>query len=173
VPRLPLPLAGLFVWAALVVGCGSSSSSAPSSDQVSFKGQVLPILEMNCGTSACHGVTGNAMAVNLYLGGADDLSEATVNAVYENLVGAKAVEDPAMNLVTEGDTSQSYVTYKLENTQGKLAADCAKATMMCIDCDDTEPCGTSMLYLQPVFAMSNPDDFATLEAWITQGAKNN
>ena len=148
-------------------GCGSAA--------VSFSVDIMPIFQRGCTlSSVCHGQMNNAAEENLYLGlkGASG-GTADSQAVYRGLVGVASKEDPSMNLVTAGDTSNSYLWHKLNDDQNTLASECAKATMTCSDCTTDAPCGGYMPYQGQPLAMSAPDDLCTIEHWISQGSPNN
>jgi hypothetical protein len=93
-------------------------------------------------------------------------------------VGVASKEDPSMNLVSAGDTSNSFLWHKVNDDEmtlnsGTLATGCMKASAMCSDCTTSYPCGGSMPYLGDLLAISAPDDLCTIESWISQGAPNN
>ncbi|HWX75306.1 MAG TPA: hypothetical protein VNZ05_08365 [Solirubrobacteraceae bacterium] len=172
-----LSLAALVaVAAAGATGCSSKSpSSGCGSATVSFKNDVMPVFAMNCTlSSSCHGQTGNSTEEDLYLGlNGEDGGPADDQAVYKGLVGVISKEDPSMNLVTAGSTDNSFLWHKVNNDQMTLASQCAKAPMMCMDCNSTTPCGGLMPYLQEALSTTAPDHLCTIQSWIQQGALNN
>ena len=149
-------------------GCGSAA--------VSFSADIMPIFQRSCTLSTvCHGQMNNAQEENLYLGkNGGGGGSADSYAVYSGLVGVHSKEDPSMNLVTAGDTSNSFLWHKVNDDQmtlnsGTLATGCMKASAMCFDCTTDAPCGGAMPYLgEPLAA----DDLCTIESWIAQGAPN-
>ena len=78
-----------------------------------------------------------------------------------------------MNLVTAGDTSDSFLWHKVVGDQNTLAADCAMATMACDDCTASTPCGGLMPYLGEALEVAAPQYLCTIESWISEGAPNN
>jgi hypothetical protein len=162
------------------IGCSSSSGSttpdtsdsgsSSGGDTVSFKKDVMPFFQSGCTlTTQCHGQPNNASEENLFLGNHDMLSDP--NSVYPMLVNVKAVEDPAMALITPGDTAKSFLFHKLVGDQNTFAADCMAAPMLCsMDCNASQPCGQFMPYNGVELG---PSDYAVVENWIKQGALNN
>jgi len=153
-------------------GCGSAA--------VLFSADIMPIFQRGCTlSSVCHGQMNNAPEENLYLGlnsGAGGSADS--RAVYSGLVGVASKEDPSMNLVTAGDTANSFLWHKVNDDQmtlnsGTLATGCMQASTMCVDCSSSSPCGGTMPYLGELLATSAPDDLCTIENWISQGAPNN
>ncbi len=112
----------------------------------------------------------NAVEQDLYLGlnagGTDP------NTVYMQLVGVKAKELPAMNLVTAGDLDNSFLWHKVHGPGDlqALASQCMKAAMVCNDCYANTPCGSTMPYPAGVI---DPGFECTIQNWIQNGAKNN
>jgi hypothetical protein len=169
------------VSAVFAMGCSSkSNASTPeggsgtcdTSMPVSFKSDVIPAFQQNCTlTQECHGQMGNSAEEDLFLGFDVGMGTTDPMAVYSMLVGVHSEEDPAMNLVTAGDLSTSYLWQKLQNTQNNFASACAKAT--CIDCNADSPCGGLMPYDGELLAMTDPQNLCSIQSWITQGAKNN
>jgi hypothetical protein len=159
-------------------GCSSSSSStAPGDDSsstpVSFKTDIMPIFQQSCTlSSVCHGQMNNSAEENLYLGENAGNDATSIMNVYAGLVGVVSLEDPNMNIVTAGDVSKSYLTYKDKGTQDTLASECSMASMLCPDasCTAQTPCGASMPYLSSMLDSSKID---LIDNWITQGAMNN
>jgi|HubBroStandDraft_6_1064221.scaffolds.fasta_scaffold504309_1 hypothetical protein len=175
------------VSAVFAMGCSSkSNASTPeggsgtcdTSMPVSFKSDVIPAFQQNCTlTQECHGQMGNSAEEDLFLG--FDVGMGTTNPmdVYSMLVGVPSKEDPSMNLITAGDTSNSYLWQKVSATDltppTALTAACMKATAMCSDCTSTAPCGGLMPYDGETLATTDPQNLCTIQSWITQGAQNN
>jgi hypothetical protein len=164
--------------AACAMGCSSKATGSQggatcdTSMPVSFKTDVIPAFQQNCTVSqSCHGQMNNSGEENLFLGFDVGMGTTDPMAVYSMLVGVHSEEDPAMNLVTAGDLSTSYLWQKLQNTQNNFASACAKAT--CIDCNADSPCGGLMPYDGELLAMTDPQNLCSIQSWITQGAKNN
>jgi hypothetical protein len=181
-PRSLVSLA-LLAGALVASGCSSSTGAAAgdgggsSGAAVSFSKDVMPILQMNCTSSAqCHGQKNYKLAENLYLGpsmGAIDA--ATAKAVHDQLVNVKSLEDPAMDLVTPGQPDKSYFLHKMNGDESKFNVDCASVPLCpsVLNCTKTMPCGADMPYLGESLTISNPMGLQQITDWITQGAPNN
>jgi hypothetical protein len=182
--RTILASLGVVASALGAMGCSSSSSPAPaggssssggssggSGSVVSFQADIVPIFQQSCElSSSCHGQPNNSAEENLFLGDLTGEDAGVVSQVYTGLVNVKSLEDPTMNLVTPGSPSTSWLSHKMAGDQATFASDCA--TGMCNNgatCTAATPCGTSMPYGNSLL----PDDAATINAWITQGALNN
>jgi len=178
-------LASLAVVAAFAgaIGCSSTSSSgtgssgSSSSTPVSFKTDVMPILQQGCTISSeCHGQTGNAGEENLYLGqhqtslDGEPVDPTVAMMVQQGIVGVKSMEDPSMNLITASDPANSYLLHKLNGDQNSLESDCAKGVCGSQSCQPPTTCGVQMPMTGSMLA---PSDIATITNWITQGALNN
>jgi hypothetical protein len=179
----------VFAFACVLAGCSassspSSSSAAPGDDgcgsaPVSFQKDVIPIFAGNCtSTTICHGQTDDPGVENLYLGltaGGGTNGPADIAMVYAGLVGAKAVEDPSMNLVTDSDLENSYLWHKVngdENSDSTVVSGCqpvANGPNACSDCIPQAPCGVQM----PLGSSLEPSAICVLQSWIAQGALNN
>jgi hypothetical protein len=168
------------VGAAGALGCSSSSGGTSCNTNPSFATDVMPVFQRSCTlSSVCHGQMGNSGEENEYLGlNAGGGGSADAKAVYTNLVGVTAKENPSMKIVAPGDLANSYLWHKVNDdpttlNSGSLKAGCAMATMMCTDCNSSQPCGGTMPYLGESLASSRPADLCTLQNWIMSGAQNN
>jgi hypothetical protein len=175
------------VSAVFTMGCSSKSAGSTSeggadtcdtSMPVSFKADVIPAFQQNCTlTSECHGQMNNSAEEDLFLGFDVGMGTTDPMALYGMLVGVPSKEDPSMNLITAGDTSNSYLWQKVAATEltppTALTAACMTATAMCSDCNSGTPCGGLMPYDGEPLATSDPQNLCTIQSWITQGAKNN
>ena len=84
---------------------------------VSFKSDVMPIIARGCSfVGSCHGPPNGQRGLVLDKTDAKQVREALVNVASDEL--------PAMPYVTPGDPAQSYLMYKLDNTQKTLDAQC-------------------------------------------------
>lgn len=151
-------------------GEASVSDGGCSSAAVSFSADVIPVFRYSCTLSqVCHGQMNNAQEESLYLGlnqgGTDP------NTVYMQLVGVKARELPAMNLVTASDLAGSFLWRKIQTQSdlNALGSQCMMAAQPCSDCNAATPCGTTMPYLG---APIDPGFACTIQNWIQSGAKN-
>jgi hypothetical protein len=133
--------------------------------------EVVPILQMDCATggTACHGdpsvltMGGISGGNREYFGPPSGTYMASdISTVLAGIVNKDSVEDPSMPVVTPGNTSKSYMWYKLNNMQSTLAASCSASGL-------SPACGTEM----PNGVTLPQSDLTIIENWITQGAKNN
>jgi hypothetical protein len=175
------------VAAALAVACSSPSPSAPDSGpgpdisniptppaNVSFSSQVVPIFQQSCGTSGaiCHGSTTvtTAMQPRPFLGlPFGTPSTQTLQSIHDGIVNTLSNEDPTMNYVTastdggaRGDTSQSFLWFKVTGQEDQLNASCTNPAFMM--------CGLAMPYQGAPLTV---DELSIVEGWIQQGALNN
>jgi hypothetical protein len=164
------------------LGCSSTSgssggSSGSGSSNVSFKADVMPILQQGCTiSSVCHGQMGNSGEENLYLGEHQTSLDGTpvdptvASMVQSMIVGAKSLEDPKLNIVTAGDPANSYLIHKLNGDQDMLEADCAMGMCNSSSCAAPMTCGVQMPMSGSALMAS---DIQTISNWIMQGALNN
>ncbi len=144
----------------------STSGSTSGSATVSFVNDVMPIFQMSCATGGltCHGdpnVTTQKELMRPYLG--PPTGSASTTLILAGLVGKASAEDPTMPLVTAGDSTKSFLQYKMDGTQNTLAADCTTG--------DYGSCG---LLMPETNAEPLPQaTLDTVRAWINQGALNN
>jgi hypothetical protein len=169
-----------------IAGCSSSDSSPPAGNSssggtsssgggtkvVSFKTDVVPILQASCSTGGtlCHGdpsvvTMGTVSGGNRdYLGPSSGaFTPATTTMVLGAMVGKPSLEDPSMNVVTVGDPTKSYLIYKIDGTQGTLSAQCMTGELA--GCGLLMPYGTTVPLPQATLD--------TIKNWVTQGALNN
>jgi hypothetical protein len=160
-------------------GCSSSSSPPPPTSgcqpaDVSFAKDVIPVFQMNCTTTnVCHGQMGYAQSESLYLG--TQMGTPDPATIISQIVGVKAKENPSMDLVAAGSTANSFLWHKLQTMSDlqALGGQCSKATMTCLDCNTTAPCGDVMPYLADALSVTDPDSVCKITNWIQNGAKNN
>ncbi|HVW30484.1 MAG TPA: hypothetical protein VHC69_34240 [Polyangiaceae bacterium] len=162
---------------------------------VSFRNDVLPIFGLSCVTSDCHSPQDQKAGLNLghkcgYDANAkwkctfpsqpnadptqpqpDD--EQTVADVYASLLApSSTVKSPTVYRVKPGDPENSFLVLSLANQQNSRG-------YACVDQDpshetDPLPCGASMPQgSDPFCAGASQPKFATIVAWIAQGAPNN
>jgi hypothetical protein len=178
--------------ASVAIGCSSSTSGGDggggsgssgggcANTTVSFKTDIIPIMQNSCSlTSVCHGTMNYAMAEDLYLGpnlanqpSGDTASDITT--AYGNIVNVVAKES-TLKFVVPGDLANSYLWQKINgdpNAVPAVQASCvsAEAANACTDCSTTTPCGAQMPYLSEPLTS---DQLCTFQNWITQGAMNN
>lgn len=121
-----------------VPDAGAGDVDAPAAGMLSHAVDIQPIWAASCSAAGCHGATA-----------ASGLDLQPANA-YASLVGTPSREVPAMNRVTAGDPTMSYVWHKLNNTQGTV-----------------DGSGTQM---PPTGGMLSAEDLDKIMAWIDQGA---
>jgi hypothetical protein len=157
--------------------CGAGASTAA----VSFEAQIMPILQSNCSVggggfgAACH--ADPSVAQPFAPGGTRQwfgplMPAVTVtgplSAIYNGFVNKPSTEDRSMPVVKQGDPTQSFLWYKINNTQGALEMGtpdpCARG--------DLGTCGSVMpLPLFGVTITPLPQvDLDLICNWIVQGA---
>jgi len=159
--------------------CGAGASPAA----VSFSSQLMPILQSNCsvggsGPSApCHGDP--SVATVTAPGGAREwfgppapatISPATLTLIHDGFVGQLSTEDVLMDVVEPGDPTQSFLWYKINNTQSSIESE----TPDPCNRGDLGSCGSPMplpLIGQEITLLpqANLDLFCN---WVVQGALN-
>lgn len=122
---------------------------------VSFKTDVMPVLNANCASASCHGIADGPQG-GLFLG-AQQKKGADAAAVYQKLVGPMAGQLSTMPYVTPGDPAKSYLMHKVDGDQCQFETACANG-----DCAHTMP------YDRPL-AVETRD---ILRRWIAQGASD-
>jgi hypothetical protein len=166
-----------------IVACGSEKeepkANCPTpSANVSFEKEVLPVFRRSCGlSSVCHGAPTGSSG-ELYLGpkcplakddptcmqGAPDM--AGRDAIITGFVGRPSKTAAAMNVVTAGDASQSFLMHKMDNTQNDQGLACIQLP----NADTPAPCGDSMPQGGDLLCGGERD---IVRGWINQGALNN
>jgi hypothetical protein len=116
---------------------------------VSFKSDVMPIIDQSCAFGSCHG---GANSGNLTMPKGDATTTRT------NLVGVAAPQLPSMKLVEPGAPDKSYLMKKIDGDICTLKDQCIG------ECSDTMPQSNDLL---PV-----PERDA-IRRWIAQGAADN
>ena len=139
---------------AYVVPSGTVLMSPP----ISFKTEVMPIFNANCGASNCHGVASPTQG-NLFLG-SETAKGSDASMVRSALVAKNGIEMTMMPLVTAGDPAKSYLMHKLDGDQCLYDQHCNGKT-----CLAEMPSG-----LGHVLPVQNRD---TVRRWIAQGAPDN
>lgn len=136
----------LYVTLLTFCACGSTSSTNDTADTASLtstfssiKSNILSTI--TCARSLCHNAASAQNGLDLETN------------PYTALVGV-ASQTASMNRVTAGDTSQSYLVHKLENTQSAVTG--GAGVQMPKD-------GTPL----------TTDQINTIKEWINNGALNN
>ncbi|MGE0325506.1 MAG: hypothetical protein AB7K71_14895 [Polyangiaceae bacterium] len=172
--------AGLLVTLCAFVGC-SSEDPAPEetacristvSADPSFRTDILPIFQGSCTFSdTCHGDTKRSQQ-NLYLGaplpnakkGIEEMTDQEVTDMIAGLIGRPSETAPAVNVITAGDASASFLMYKVDGTQNDQGFQCEN--------EDGDPnCGESMPDTLGSLLCANERE--TIRNWINMGAKDN
>jgi hypothetical protein len=149
----------------IVLGCSSptSPSSCPAyqvpattdlaKPLVSFKSDVLPILQQNCALSACHG---SQLGTNngVYLGAPAGTIDA--NRVWAAIVNAPSQEAPSQTYVVPSDPSKSFLQHKIDGDVCSINQ-CATG------------CGIAMPKDAAQLTIASRD---VIRRWIAQGALN-
>lgn len=120
---------------------------------VSFKSDVLPILQQNCALSACHG---SQLGTNngVYLGAPAGTIDA--NRVWAAIVNAPSQEAPTQIYVVPSDPSKSFLQHKIDGD-------------VCSIKQCTTNCGIVMPKDAAQLTIASRD---VIRRWISQGAVN-
>lgn len=124
---------------------------------VSFKTDVMPIFNANCGASSCHGVA-TATPGFVFLG-TEAAAGSDAAQVAAGLVGKFASELTTIPIVMAGDPTKSYLMHKLDGDQCVFDSQCADGS-----CLAEMPNG-----LGHPLPTSTRD---VVRRWIAQGAKS-
>jgi hypothetical protein len=124
---------------------------------VSFKTDVMPIFNANCGASSCHGAATSTPGF-IFLG-SEAAAGSDASTVAAGLVGKFASELSAIPIVTAGDPTKSYIMHKLDGDQCLYDSQCVGGS-----CLAEMPNGLG----HPLAATTRD----VVRRWIAQGAKN-
>ena len=175
-----LGLAGLSGAAVSTAGCGGGGSGTGggggaatcpdysnfdgTTPAVSFKADVLPILQRSCGLAvSCHGDSSMPFKDRPYFGPnkKDMATDADIMAIFAGSVGVDSYVNPGMMIIKAGDPENSFLMYKLDDQ-----LECDKLT-----CAATKACGGFMPSTSLTILEQTERD--AIRRWIAQGAKNN
>jgi hypothetical protein len=113
---------------------------------VSFSRDVMPIFQLSCAFSTCHGSSTRRVQL---VGDAQ--------AVHAAIVAVPAGEAPTLSYVAPGDLAKSYLMHKVDGDLCTVANECTGG-----NCEATMPQGS------PLMPIANRD---IIRRWIAQGAK--
>jgi hypothetical protein len=134
---------------------------------VSFREDLVPVLQSRCNTSICHGGEHEKAQAGLWLG-PDAASEPTAEDlwfVYRTLVDVQSTVAPQLALVRPGHAGQSYFMRKLDDCHDPVGLDCT------LDPDVYgSVCGMPMPILTGQLSEAERDLF---RSWIESGAPEN
>ena len=133
---------------------GRSSSSGGSSEPVSFKDDVAPILATSCALAACH--SSKESNLNFYI--TYDPAQ-----MYSELMKASPT-CPSSKFVVPGKPEESMVMLKMDNEQDKLPESCTSARRSEMPPGDPPASGNALM---------DKKDRDVIRNWIRQGAKDN
>jgi hypothetical protein len=122
---------------------------------MSFKTDVVPVLESSCASASCHGIADGPKG-DLFLG-AQLAHGSDADQVHAALVGPSSVQLPSMKFVAAGDPKNSYIMHKLDNDQCMYNTSCVGS-----DCQHSMPFDVALAQ----------DKRDILRRWIAQGAAN-
>jgi hypothetical protein len=123
---------------------------------MSFKTDVMPVLEASCASSSCHGIADGPKG-DLFLG-AQLAHGSDADTVHGSLVGKASSQLPSMQFVAPGDVKTSYVMHKLDNDQCIYNSACV---------------GSDCQHSMPFDVMLDVSKRDIIRRWIAQGAANN
>lgn len=137
---------------------GSSSSSGGSSgntsEPVSFKDDVAPLLATNCALAACH--SSKESNLNFYV-------TYEPAQIYAELMKTSPT-CPSSKFVVAGKPEESMVMLKMDNEQNKLPENCTSARRSEMPPGDPPASGNALM---------DKKDRDVIRNWIRQGAKDN
>lgn len=145
-------------------GCFDMTCFTPAQGTVSFKTDVLPVLEQSCSLSAsCHGSPSSpetAAGYQPYLGEVDPATTPSdVALIFSTNVGQASHRAPGMMIVDPGKPETSFLMHKVDGDLGCADLGCTGGD-----------CGTGMPQGSDPMARERRD---LIRDWILQGAKNN
>jgi hypothetical protein len=168
--------------------------SLPTTPEISFRNDLMPIFGLSCIASSCHDQS--AKKANLILGDPsacgpmgtscfDDAAkwkytfktqpqdrEALVQTVLTNLVGTPSATNPAVQRIAPGNPAGSFLLDKVTGEQSTK-----QYPGPCTNQDPSRPagpCGSDMpLGVTGGFCSDSSDKVQAIAMWIQQGAKNN
>jgi hypothetical protein len=144
--------------------CFDYASFDGTKPPVSFKDEVLPIMQRSCGvSSSCHGDSTAPNENRPYLGPnkSTTATDMDISIILGGIVDVGSFYEESMSIVKPNDPENSFLMHKLDDTLG-----CDKLT-----CAADKACGGIM----PQGA-EEPIDIAErdlVRRWIAQGAANN
>jgi hypothetical protein len=161
-------LASAVALASFVAGCSSPAATdtcfnyatfTGTTPVVTFKADVLPIFQTSCSIgSSCHGtMTGSVGMVFLGPPIADMATQADIDAIFTQAVGASSSKLTSMKIVEAGKPENSFLMYKMDGDLTCADASCTGAT-----------CGVAMPFGSPKVGETQLN---TVRSWIAQGAK--
>jgi hypothetical protein len=127
----------------------------------SFRQDVLPTIQRNCTDFLCHG-NEIAAAAGLYLGRPPP-AVVDASVLVASLVGMRSRTAPALDLVTAGSPSTSFLLLKVEGCQNALGLSCKPQ----LGSHSGEPCGDVMPQgARPICT----NERRLMSSWIAAGA---
>jgi len=169
-------------------------SALPSTPEVSFRNDLMPIFGLSCIASSCHDQS--AKKANLILGDPSACGpmgtncydaaakwsytfqtnpadrEALVATVLANLVNVASATIPGVPRVASGNAENSFLVDKVAGQQNSK-----QYPGPCTNQDPSRPagaCGSDMPLGTPKgFCGDSPNKVQAIAQWIQQGAKNN
>ena len=134
---------------------------------VSFREDLVPILQERCNSSICHGGPHDKAQAQLWLG-PDEMTEPTEDElwfVYRSLVDIQSTVAPQLALVRRRDAAQSYFMRKLDDCHEPEGLECVLDPALF-----GSLCGQRMPVLATQLSVSERDLF---RSWIENGAPEN
>ncbi|WP_437983990.1 hypothetical protein [Sorangium sp. So ce117] len=141
--------------------CFDYSKFDGTTPEVSFAGEVLPIFQRSCAfSSTCHGAEAGSAGF-AYLGPPliEQATQAQIDAIVAQNVGAASRAPSGMARITAGDPANSFLMHKLDDTLSCGDLECAP-----------DGCGDPMPFGGDLLPSAERD---AIRRWIQQGAKVN
>lgn len=153
--------------AAIIDTCAAFYDEFEPSEDVSFRSDLMPLLQKNCNAGICHGGDHDTAQANLWLGpesGQEPTSE-DLWFVYRSLVNIQSTVAPRLALVRSGRPAESYFMRKLDDCHQPEGLECTLDPNV-----HDSPCGDAM----PVLTSGLPERERSLfRSWIANGAPEN
>jgi len=152
---------------AIVDTCSSFYEDFEPSEGVSFKQDLVPILQKNCNANICHGGELETAQATLWLGPPDDeeASDDDLWFIYRSLIDVQSTVAPQLALVRRGNAAASYFMRKLDDCHDPQGLDCTLEPPL-----SSKPCGDAMPVLSAGLSEAERNLF---RSWITSGAPEN
>lgn len=151
----------------IIDNCATFYEDFESTGEVSFRHDLVPILQNRCNAPICHGGLADAAQAGLWLGPdpENEPSKDDLWFVYRTLIDVQSTVAPRLALVRPGDPGQSYFMRKLDDCYEPSGLDCTLDTNLY-----GAPCGQAMPVLTGQLSAEERDLF---RSWIANGAPEN
>ena len=153
--------------ATVVDTCATFYEDFEPTEDVSFRQDLVPILQTHCNANICHGGDHEKAQASLWLGPEEgqEASDEDLWFVYRSLIDIRSTVAPRLALVRGGNAKESYFMRKLDDCHDPEGLECTLGSG-----DGPEACGDAM----PVLSAALPEEERSLfRSWIANGAPEN